>query len=60
MPHNSIPASEYLKLQGRFAHLTNKAIEQIQTTVDFEWELLLYRAAREFKTSNNHQSQAKK
>lgn len=40
IPKKTIPVYEYLKLQGRFAHLTQKEIEQIQKTVDFEWQLL--------------------
>ncbi|MCX8014711.1 MAG: pyruvate synthase subunit beta, partial [candidate division WOR-3 bacterium] len=40
IPKKTIPVYEYLKLQGRFAHLTQKEIDQIQKTVDFEWQLL--------------------
>jgi pyruvate ferredoxin oxidoreductase beta subunit/2-oxoisovalerate ferredoxin oxidoreductase beta subunit len=40
-PQQKIPVFEYLKLQGRFSHLTQKDIVDIQKTVDFEWELLL-------------------
>jgi pyruvate ferredoxin oxidoreductase beta subunit/2-oxoisovalerate ferredoxin oxidoreductase beta subunit len=32
---------EYLKMQGRFKHLTGDDIEQIQSMVDEDWELLL-------------------
>ncbi len=34
------PIQEYLKLQGRFKHLTEKEIKQIQKIVNDEWELL--------------------
>ncbi len=40
-PQKQIPIFEYLKLQGRFSHLSQKDIEQIQKTVDFEWQLLM-------------------
>lgn len=39
-----VPVQEYLALQGRFSHLTEKEKEQIQKNVDFEWELLLKRS----------------
>jgi pyruvate/2-oxoacid:ferredoxin oxidoreductase beta subunit len=35
---------EYLKLQGRFSHLTEQEIERIQEMVDDEWEHLLRKA----------------
>lgn len=44
IPKRLIPVEEYLKLQGRFAHLTKEMIEHIQKTVNFEWELLKLRA----------------
>ena len=59
-PKNQIPVVDYLKPQGRFRHLIQKDIEQIQKSVDFEWELLQYRASRDFTKSKNIQSQAKK
>ncbi len=37
----NIPVKEYLKLQGRFSHLTEKEIEIIQREVDFNWEILI-------------------
>jgi pyruvate/2-oxoacid:ferredoxin oxidoreductase beta subunit len=40
----TIPVKEYLKLQGRFSHLTDQEIERIQEMVDEEWERLLRRA----------------
>lgn len=40
IPKTQIPVINYLKLQGRFSHLTVKDIEQIQKKVDFEWALL--------------------
>ena len=40
-----LPVKEYLKLQGRFRHLTEEQIEEIQRFVDHEWELLLHKAS---------------
>ena len=34
------PVAEYLKDQGRFAHLTAEQVKQIQGHVDAEWEVL--------------------
>jgi pyruvate ferredoxin oxidoreductase beta subunit/2-oxoisovalerate ferredoxin oxidoreductase beta subunit len=39
-PAEPMPVAEYLKLQGRFRHLTDDQIAQIQRTVDWEWEQL--------------------
>jgi pyruvate/2-oxoacid:ferredoxin oxidoreductase beta subunit len=39
-----IPVKEYLKMQGRFAHLSDDVFKQIQARVDFEWDRLLHRA----------------
>jgi len=39
-----VPVKEYLKLQGRFSHLTEQEIERIQGRVDNEWEHLLRKA----------------
>ena len=39
-----VPVKEYLKLQGRFSHLTEKDIEETQRRVDDDWERLLRRA----------------
>ncbi len=38
---NKKPVSEYLKLQGRFKHLTKKEIQEIQTFVDENYKNLL-------------------
>lgn len=38
------PVSEYLKLQGRFSHLTEADREQIQEMVTEDWHLLLRKA----------------
>jgi pyruvate/2-oxoacid:ferredoxin oxidoreductase beta subunit len=35
---------EYFKLQGRFKHLTDKDLDQIQQMVNEDWELLLHKA----------------
>jgi pyruvate/2-oxoacid:ferredoxin oxidoreductase beta subunit len=32
---------DYLKTQGRFKHLSEKDIQDIQTMVDEDWELLM-------------------
>ncbi len=39
-----LPVEEYLKLQGRFRHLSPEEINQIQETVDAEWERLVAKA----------------
>ncbi|MCP2520402.1 pyruvate synthase subunit PorB [Candidatus Aminicenantes bacterium AC-708-M15] len=40
-PEVKKPVTEYLKMQGRFRHLTEKEIEMIQKEVDFQWKRLL-------------------
>ena len=42
-PH-VLPVREYLRLQGRFGHLTDSEIETIQKTVDADWERLQRKA----------------
>lgn len=37
----SLPAEDYLKIQGRFKHLADKDFQQIQEDVDRDFELLL-------------------
>jgi pyruvate/2-oxoacid:ferredoxin oxidoreductase beta subunit len=39
-----VPVSEYLKLQGRFRHLSVENIQAIQERVDREWEKLVRKA----------------
>ncbi|HJX59699.1 MAG TPA: pyruvate synthase subunit beta, partial [Thermodesulfobacteriota bacterium] len=39
-----VPVKNYLKLQGRFGHLTEKDFEETQKRVDDIWERLLRRA----------------
>jgi pyruvate ferredoxin oxidoreductase beta subunit len=45
MPKNKLPVEEYLRLQGRFAHMFKPGnewmIEQVQQEVDKSWEELL-------------------
>jgi pyruvate/2-oxoacid:ferredoxin oxidoreductase beta subunit len=41
-----IPVKEYVRLQGRFSHLSEKQIEAIQKEIDTKWEELLDRAGR--------------
>ena len=36
-----VPVMEYLKLQGRFRHITDEQVQSIQRNVDREWNLLL-------------------
>ncbi|NOZ03603.1 MAG: 3-methyl-2-oxobutanoate dehydrogenase subunit beta [FCB group bacterium] len=43
-----LPVKEYLKLQGRFRHLSDADIEKIQTEVDHNWRTLQRRV--EFST----------
>jgi pyruvate/2-oxoacid:ferredoxin oxidoreductase beta subunit len=35
---------EYFKLQGRFRHLTERDLDQIQEMINEDWELLLRKA----------------
>jgi len=41
---DGLPVREYLKLQGRFSHLSEEDFERIQERVDAEWECLQRRA----------------
>ncbi len=34
------PVSQYLSLQGRFSHVTELDIEEIQARIDCDWERL--------------------
>ncbi len=36
-----IPVTDYLKLQGRFKHLNDEKLEEIQKIVDEDWDILL-------------------
>jgi pyruvate/2-oxoacid:ferredoxin oxidoreductase beta subunit len=54
-----LPVQEYLLKQGRFRHLKEEQIRQIQTDVDEEWEKLKLRADRFLSTlpaSKKHKS----
>jgi pyruvate ferredoxin oxidoreductase beta subunit len=42
-PYKKIPVTEYLKGQGRFRHLTDKEIQQIQAKVDSDYSKILKR-----------------
>lgn len=39
-----LPVTEYLKIQGRYRHLTEEAIDDIQREADGQWKRLLARA----------------
>jgi len=41
------PIKEYLSMQGRFSHLTDKEIEAIQARADNDWEHLLQKAMQQ-------------
>jgi pyruvate/2-oxoacid:ferredoxin oxidoreductase beta subunit len=43
-PDPEIPVREYLRLQGRFRHLSEQNIQQIQEEVDATWEKLVEQA----------------
>jgi pyruvate/2-oxoacid:ferredoxin oxidoreductase beta subunit len=43
-PREKVPVEEYLRLQGRFAHLQPQHYEQIQENVDREWERVVAKA----------------
>jgi len=36
-----VPVRDYLKMQGRFRHLSEEEIEKIQKDVDRNWQILL-------------------
>jgi pyruvate/2-oxoacid:ferredoxin oxidoreductase beta subunit len=40
-PAKTLPVSEFLSLQGRFAHLREDEVEEVQRAVDERWESLL-------------------
>lgn len=44
-PKEKIPVRDYIKMQGRFAHLGDADLEAMQEEVDKEWELLLSKAS---------------
>jgi pyruvate/2-oxoacid:ferredoxin oxidoreductase beta subunit len=41
------PVLEYLKLQGRFRHLTPEDVDYLQRRTDYEWQRLLHKAMME-------------
>lgn len=43
--HRGDPVEPYLRMQGRFGHLTDEQIKGIQATVDARWEVLERRVA---------------
>ncbi len=40
-PQKHVPVSEYLKAQGRFKHLNEAEIKELQENIDKEWDRLL-------------------
>lgn len=40
-PAKKVPIKEYYKMQDRFGHLPDEVLDEIQKTVDREWEILL-------------------
>jgi len=42
-----LPVIEYLKMQGRFRHLSQEDVKQVQRRVDYEWKILLQRSMME-------------
>jgi pyruvate ferredoxin oxidoreductase beta subunit len=40
LPDRKTPVAEYLKVQGRFAHLTDEMVEAAQRAVDERWRRL--------------------
>jgi pyruvate/2-oxoacid:ferredoxin oxidoreductase beta subunit len=40
-PGKKKPVMDYIRLQGRFRHLPESEVEQIQKDIDREWDLLL-------------------
>ena len=43
-PAKKLPVAEYMKVQGRFSHLSEQQVSYVQKYIDFEWELLNRRA----------------
>jgi len=41
-PKKYTPVAEYLKMQGRFSHLTEDQVQEIQVMVDRNWKRLLF------------------
>jgi pyruvate/2-oxoacid:ferredoxin oxidoreductase beta subunit len=48
-----LPVKEYLQLQGRFRHLTEEEIEEIQKTIDSYFEKLLKEHKRTYGPIDN-------
>ena len=42
-----LPVIEYLKLQGRFRHLNEEDVNEVQRRVDYEWRILLHKTMDE-------------
>lgn len=40
----NVPVEEYIRLQGRFNHLTEEEVQNIQKNIDREWERLVHKA----------------
>ena len=46
-PEEEVPVRTYLRLQGRFRHLTEEQIQMVQEEVDRNWERLLQKVGAE-------------
>jgi len=58
-PARKIPVGEYLKIQGRFGHLTDETLQTAQRAVDERWERLLA-AAHEVRENRRTTGRKKK
>jgi pyruvate/2-oxoacid:ferredoxin oxidoreductase beta subunit len=54
-PKEKVPVEEYLRLQGRFAHLKPEDVQFIQSNVDREWEKLIAKAKASGQQIPDHQ-----
>jgi len=53
-PPREVPVREYLRLQGRFSHLSEDEIEIIQRNTDWEWEHLAAKCSGFSKLSQDY------
>ncbi len=55
-----LPVSEYLKVQGRFSHLTAKDVQAIQENVEEEWQMLMAKTRRRAGPKSKRQKPKKR